>query len=148
MARLMGRLEKLFALAAVALLGVAGAAQPPPDFSGRWTAVPMPREAAVAGADPGRGGRPSAAGGAQEFTRVAERAALTVEARSSLIKTCSRRCDSPMRSTAPRTASPTTWAEGRPRGRSAGVADTTRHSPLRARIDSVSRRMAARRRST
>ncbi len=76
MARLMGRLEKLFALAAVALLGVAGAAQPLPDFSGRWTAVPPEGGG-------GRGGPVAAApfgsGWGTEFTLVQNETTLTVE---------------------------------------------------------------------
>ena len=38
----MARLEKVFGLSALMLLATMAAAQTPPDFSGRWTALPEP----------------------------------------------------------------------------------------------------------
>ena len=49
MAPLMARLEKMFGLSTLMLLTTMAAAQAPPDFSGRWTAVPEPPAASGRG---------------------------------------------------------------------------------------------------
>lgn len=78
MARLMARLEKVFGLSTLMLLTTMAAAQAPPDFSGRWTAVPEPPAAG------GRGGTAAApitmgSGWGGEITITQDASTLTVE---------------------------------------------------------------------
>ena len=76
MARLMARPRAVFELSALAMwLTVSPAAQPLPDFSGRWIAVPEP--AATAGADAAAG--PLGSGWGNEVTLTQTATTLTVE---------------------------------------------------------------------
>ena len=76
MARLMARPNRVFTLSAIALsLTVSAAAQPLPDFSGRWIAVPEP--AATGGGNLAAG--PLGSGWGNEVTLTQNATTLTVE---------------------------------------------------------------------
>ena len=113
MAQLMARLEKVFGLSALMLLATMAAAQAPPDFSGRWTAVPEPPAAG--------GGRGTAAapvtmgsGWGGEITITQDRLHAHRGTRAVLpVRHAAADAHSPTGWTAPRAATPSTWAGGR-----------------------------------